>query len=204
MILALLLAIHFVAEGTLNAPATPASNDALRQIAAIQWDSRKGCLPPMEMDIDAESAGTKQFPELARYLGPSETIVAGRVETIIAGWDTAAHRPATLVSLRVTDALRGGSTGEQVTFEIDGGHIVVAGRALCSEPHLPIPQVGDTLLVTGRRDAAQQSHIITSSDSVFRVQEQQVIVPPALNLAGDHHVSLSTLRHQLIERMEKK
>ncbi len=203
MIFALLLAVHFVPEGVLNSPATPAAAGALRQIAAIQWDARNGCLPPMETDIDAESAGMKQFPELARYLRPSETIVAGRVETIVSGWDTDAHRPATLVSLRVTDALRGGSNGEQVTFEIDGGRIVVAGRALCSEPHIPIPHPGDTFLVAGSRDAGQPSHIVTSRDSVFRVQEQQVIVPPAMNLAGEHHVPLSSLRHQLTD-MEKK
>ncbi len=203
MILALLLAVHFVTEGVLNAPATPASAGALRQIAAIQWDSRNGCLPPMETDIDAESAGMKQFPALARYLRPSETIVAGRVETIVSGWDTSAHRPATLVSLRVTDALRGGSNGEQVTFEIDGGRIVVAGRALCSEAHIPIPHPGDTFLVAGSRDTGQPSYIVTSSDSVFRVQQQQVIVPPAMNLAGEQQVPLSSLRHQLTD-MEKK
>jgi hypothetical protein len=204
MLLALLLAVHFVPEGTLNVPPTAASADALRQIAAVQWDPRNGCLPPMEMDIDSESARTKQFPKLARFLSPSETIVAGRVETTVAGWDTDAHRPATLVSLRVTDALRGASIGDLVTFEIDGGRIVIAGRSLCSEPHTPVPRPGDTLLIAGKRDAAQPSHVSTSIDSIFRIQEQQVIVPPALNLAGDHRISLSTLRHQLIERMEKK
>ncbi|MEA2336137.1 MAG: hypothetical protein QOE82_144 [Thermoanaerobaculia bacterium] len=204
MILALLLAVHFVPATSLNAPATPASNDALRQIAAIHWDDRNGCLPPMEVDIDAESAGTKQFPELARYLGPSETIVAGRVESVIPGWDTVAHRPATLISMRVTDALRGGSKDELVTFQIDGGRVVVAGRAICSEGHMAIPRAGDTLLVAGTRDAAQPGHIVSSSDTVFRVQEQSVIVPPSLNLAGKHHVPLSSLRYQLIERIEKK
>jgi len=204
MLLAILLAIHFVAEGTLNAPPTPASADALQQIGAVQWDSRNGCLPPMEVDIDAESARTKRFPELARFLSPSETIVAGRVETTVAGWDTDAHRPATLVSLRVTDALRGASTGELVSFEIDGGRIVVAGRSFCSEPHTPVPHTGDSVLIAGKRDAAQPSHVRTSSDSIFRIQEQQVIVPPALNLAGEHRISLSSLHHQLTERMEKK
>src|SRR5947208_2063110 len=162
IILAVLVAVHFVPATTLNAPATPASTDALRQIAAIQWDDRNGCLPPMEMDIDAESAGTKQFPELARYLAPSRTIVAGRVEAVTPGWDTEAHRPATLISLRVTDALRGGSKDELVTFEIEGGRVVVAGRTICSESHMAIPRAGDTLLVAGTRDAAQVSHIVSS------------------------------------------
>jgi len=201
---AVLFAVHFVPATSLNAPSTPASADALRQIAAIRWDDRNGCLPPMEVDIDAESAGTKQFPELARYLERSETIVAGRVETVTDGWDTAAHRPATLVSLRVTDVLRRGAKDELVTFEIDGGRVVVAGRAICSEAHIAIPQAGDTLLIAGRRDRSQQSHIVAASDSVFRVQERSVIVPPSLNLAGQHRVSLSSLRHQLTERIDKK
>lgn len=198
MTLALLLAITFVPEAALNAGATPAAIEALQQITAVRWDERNGCLPPNETDIDAESAGMKQFPELAHYLAPSKTIVAGRVETITSGWDTAVRRPATLVSLRVTDALRGASDGERVTFEIDGGRIVVAGRrALCSEPHTPVPHPGDAMLIAGRRDGELPSHIVTAGDTIFRVEGQTVVVPSMLNLAGDRRVSLSSLHQRL-------
>jgi len=189
---------RFVAETALNA-------EALAQIAAVQWDSSKGCLPPVESDIDAESAGAAaRYPELARFLEPSNVIAVGRIETLTPGWDLTTHRPATLAAVRVTESLRGASSGERLTYIIDGGSIFVNDRALCTEPHDEMPKAGDTVLVAGRREASASPHLITASDSVFPVKDRAVIVPPWLKLAGEHRVPLDSLRSGFQSRMEKE
>jgi hypothetical protein len=187
---------RFVAESALNA-------EALAQIAAVQWDSSKGCLPPVESDVDAESAGAARYPELTRFLESSSVIAVGRIETLTPGWDVTTHRPATLAAVRVTESLRGAAGGERLTYVIDGGRIVVDGRALCTEPHDEMPKTGDTVLVAGRREASASPYLITTSDSVFPEKDRAVIVPPWLNLAGEHRVPLESLRSKFRSRIEK-
>jgi len=188
---------RFVPESALNA-------EALAQIAAVQWDSSAGCLPPVESDIDAESAGAAQYPELARFLEPSQVIAVGRIETLTPGWDITTHRPATLAAVRVTEPLRGASSGERLTYVIDGGRIVVDGRALCTEPHYEMPKSGDVVLLAGRREGSASPHLIATESSVFPVKDRAVIVPPWLNLAGGHRVPLDSLRSKFRSRMEKE
>jgi hypothetical protein len=204
MILAFFFAVHFIPEAALNAAPTPATAEALRQIAAIQWDPRNGCIPPIERDLDSESAGTTRRPDLSHFLQRSKTIAAGRVETITSGWNIDTHRPSTLVAMRITEPLRDASQGDVVTFEIEGGRITAAGRTLCSEPHTAVPKVGDAMLVAGHRDEERPSHIVAFTDLIFAVREQAVIVPPALNLAGEHRVPLASLRQNLMERKENQ
>ena len=195
----------FVAEAKLLAPdASPAVKEALAQIASIAWDPSRGCLPPAEADIDAQSARMAQFPDLPRFLEPQSVIVTGRVETLTPGWDITTRRPATLATIRVIDSLRGAARDRSLTFEIDAGRIAVGGRTLCTEPHYRMPKSGDLLLVAGRRDVDRPAHLITSYSSIFAIEDDTVVVPAWLNLAGSHRVPLDLLRSKLNERTHEK
>jgi hypothetical protein len=178
------------------------AREALAQIAAVQWDADR-CLPPIETDIDAESAGMAQFPSLPRFLGASKAVVVGRVRALTPGWDVRLRRPATLVTLDAVETLRGPVLPGERTYELESGRIEAAGRALCMEPRGAVPKVGDTLLVAGATDDGAPAFIASCPDCAFAVENGVIVVPPSLNLAGDRRVPLDALRKTLKERTQK-